>query len=248
MDSDEQYIQKFNEIFTEAVNCRLRSIHPIGFELSGGFDSSSVVCTANKIINNNNLNLDINTFSYVFDDFPDVDERYYINKVLDSSEMNHNFVYGDHVSPLEKIDIILEQQEQPFYTPNISIILNLRQKMNEKNIRILLSGDGGDELVSQSTTYLNELAVDLHWKKLFTEIYEMSNHRNTNFYKNFLIYFIFPLIPKKIKKLATFNKKNDMFTKDGTAILNQKFMDKLGGKKYLNDLTGTSMKMLTQKN
>ncbi len=46
MDSDEEYIKAFREIFTEAVNCRLRSAFPIGFELSGGLDSSSVVCMA----------------------------------------------------------------------------------------------------------------------------------------------------------------------------------------------------------
>ena len=234
--SDEQYVQKFREIFTEAVNCRLRSAYPIGFELSGGLDSSSVVCTASDIINNNDLDLDINTFSYVFDDFPDVDERYYINKVLNSSEINHYFVYGDNISPLEKINEILEEQEQPFYTPNMSIIWKLRKRMDEKNICILLSGDGGDELVSQGASYLNELAVDIHWKKLFKEIYQMSKNRNTSLYKNFLIYFIFPLVPERIKKLVTFKRKKDIFTEDGTIILNKEFIDSLGGKEYLKNL------------
>lgn len=236
MDSDEEYALKFREIFTEAVQCRLRSAYPIGFELSGGLDSSSVVCMAREIIEKKKLKLNLSTFSYVFDDFPEVDERYYINKVLDSFGINHHFIYGDNISTLKNMDTILWQQEQPFYTPNMSIIWNLRRKMNEKNIRVLLSGDGGDELVSQSTGYLNELAVTMHWKKLFTEIYEMSKHRNINLYKLFFIHFIFPLIPEQFKKIITYKRKKDMFTKDGTFILNQEFINRLGGEKYLKDL------------
>ena len=48
MDSDEDYANAFREIFDEAVKCRLRSAYPIGFELSGGLDSSSIVNTAKK--------------------------------------------------------------------------------------------------------------------------------------------------------------------------------------------------------
>ena len=44
MNSEEEYVKKFLKIFTEAVKCRLRSSFPLGFELSGGLDSSSVVC------------------------------------------------------------------------------------------------------------------------------------------------------------------------------------------------------------
>jgi asparagine synthase (glutamine-hydrolysing) len=47
--SDEEYAQKFREIFTEAVRCRLRSAFPVGSTLSGGLDSSSIVCVARKL-------------------------------------------------------------------------------------------------------------------------------------------------------------------------------------------------------
>ncbi len=53
MNSEEEYIKSFLEIFIEAIKCRLRSAFPIGFELSGGLDSSSVVCMAKKILNEN---------------------------------------------------------------------------------------------------------------------------------------------------------------------------------------------------
>ena len=49
IDSEEEYIKAFKDIFSEAIECRLRSAYPVGFELSGGLDSSSVVCMAKKI-------------------------------------------------------------------------------------------------------------------------------------------------------------------------------------------------------
>ena len=69
MNSEEDYIQSFLNIFTEAVKCRLRSAFPIGFELSGGLDSSSVVCVAKKILKNNQNFNDIKTFSMIFNKY-----------------------------------------------------------------------------------------------------------------------------------------------------------------------------------
>ena len=42
--SDAEYAEAFREIFEDAVKCRLRSAYPVGTELSGGLDSSSVTC------------------------------------------------------------------------------------------------------------------------------------------------------------------------------------------------------------
>ena len=46
---DDDYAEHFKEVFSEAVRCCLRSHRPIGAYLSGGLDSSSVVCMAQTI-------------------------------------------------------------------------------------------------------------------------------------------------------------------------------------------------------
>ena len=50
LESDEAYAEAFRDIFTEAVRCRLRTAFPIGSQLSGGLDSSSVTCMAWKLL------------------------------------------------------------------------------------------------------------------------------------------------------------------------------------------------------
>jgi len=48
--TDEECLEEFRSVFTEAVACRLRSPHPIGAFLSGGLDSSSVACVAARLL------------------------------------------------------------------------------------------------------------------------------------------------------------------------------------------------------
>lgn len=47
---DEDYVTAFQELFEEAVRCRLRTIHPIGSHLSSGWDSSSVASVAAMLL------------------------------------------------------------------------------------------------------------------------------------------------------------------------------------------------------
>ena len=107
MDSDEEYFKAYQEIFTEAVNCRLRSAFPIGSDLSGGLDSSSVVCMAKQLLDKKKSKTKLETFSQVFDYFKESDERYYINKVLDFIKIKPNFIKSDNINPLDNMDTIL---------------------------------------------------------------------------------------------------------------------------------------------
>lgn len=53
LSSDDEYAKTFRDIFKEAVHCRLRSAFPIGSMLSGGLDSSSIVCMARQLLSQN---------------------------------------------------------------------------------------------------------------------------------------------------------------------------------------------------
>ncbi|WP_048190977.1 lasso peptide isopeptide bond-forming cyclase [Methanobacterium sp. SMA-27] len=200
LDSDEEYIQRFQDIFAEAIQCRLRSAFPIGFELSGGLDSSSVVCMAKDISKNVHSNLtNINTFSMIFNDFPQVDESYYIKSVTDACEANPQLIISDKISPLEKIESILWHQEQPFYTPNMAILCNMYKTMKEDNIRIVLGGNGGDETVSHGKNYLRDLATSMQWKKLIREINGYSKRVNIGIFNLIIKEVLIPLTPIFLK-------------------------------------------------
>lgn len=228
LDSEEEYIDRYRDLFQEAVNCRLRSAYPIGFQLSGGLDSSSVLCMAKEICKNKNLEKEINSFSIVFNGLP-CDERFYINKVTSKSEIKSNFVFSDKISPLYEFDKILRYQEQPIRTPTIALIWNLCKKMQEKNIRVVLGGEGGDMVTSHGQNYFKDLAVSGKWKKLLSELYSYSNNTNQNSWGVFKNKVILPLIPDYIKKKGLYEDKSEI------SILNKDFARKINAKEYWNN-------------
>ena len=108
--SDEEYAAAYREIFTEAVRCRLRSAFPLGSHLSGGLDSSSVTCVARKLSQQTNTAL-WHTFSNIFEDVPQCDERPFINAVLAQRGYIPHYIHADHLSPLMDLERVFWHQK-----------------------------------------------------------------------------------------------------------------------------------------
>ena len=76
-----QVIEEYLHTLEEVVKCRLRSRSPVGIELSGGLDSSAVASIAARATKGSGPNL--HTFSEIFEEVPEVNERDRIQTVLD---------------------------------------------------------------------------------------------------------------------------------------------------------------------
>ena len=230
-DSDEDYADAFYEIFAEAVKCRLRSYIPIGVMLSGGLDSSSVACMARKLNIENKFQDNIQSFSFIFDDYPTIDERYYIKKVLDKGGIKPYFIKCDEINPLKKIDDKLKWYDQPLSTYHRSLVHESGKMIQKNGLRVILTGEGGDQVVSHGIGFLEELLITFQWKKLINNIKNMSKVRNVNKYKLFLrtIFYLAKYYLLKWPKLYYFLKKEDR-------ILNKNFLTRLGFNNILNGL------------
>ncbi len=217
LESDEEYAKAFTEIFFKAVECRLRSHMPVGSELSGGIDSSSIVCMAEKIFSETKSAnpTKIKTFSRIFDETPESDERFYIKKVISREFIEPNFVNVDQISPLEDIENILWHQDQPFYTPHMTKQIKTYKEIKKKGVRVLLSGQGGDQNVSMGTKYIRELAVTFNLKKLWSEISGRSKNFNEPKLKIMFDKVLFPSLPYFLKKIIriVLNKDNLILSK-----------------------------------
>ena len=94
--SDGEYAEHFRELFFEAVRCRLRSTRPIAALLSGGLDSSSIVCAAESIRKSTKtVQPPLETFSMVFDRLSSCDERPFMDEVLRRYGSKANFHIAD---------------------------------------------------------------------------------------------------------------------------------------------------------
>jgi asparagine synthase (glutamine-hydrolysing) len=168
--SDQEYADKFREIFTEAVRCRLRSAVPLGTMLSGGLDSSSITCTARRIMTENSNHEQLPTFSAIFDEVKECDEQPYINAVLSQGGYKPNYIYGDKLSPLTDIEKVLWHQDEPLYAFNLFLNMGLYDVAQKKGIRVILDGFDGDSTISHGVGYLRDLARQGKWFTLYREI------------------------------------------------------------------------------
>ncbi len=146
--SYEEQKEMFRELFFDACKIRMRSDVTIGTALSGGLDSSAVICTMaeiNKNKNQNDTQLD-NQHAFVAS-FPGtaIDETKYAKTVTDFLNINAEFVVID---PLKDIDSIFYKTylfEEIFYAPVIPFI-QLYGSIKQYNVTVSIDGHGADEL------------------------------------------------------------------------------------------------------
>lgn len=167
---DRDYAEGFRERFTEAVRCRLPSSHPVGSLLSGGLDSSAITCVAQDLLAQEG-DRRLTTFSAVFDEVTQCDERPFINAVLARNGLEPHYVHGDQMSPLVDLDRVLWHQDEPLYSFNLFLNWGLYAAANRQGVRVLLDGFDGDTTVSHGAGYLSELAAAGRWLALVREVW-----------------------------------------------------------------------------
>ena len=200
LSSNEEYAEKFRNIFTEAVRCRLRSAFPIGSMLSGGLDSSSIVCVARKLLSQNGGGR-LHTFSAIFDDIPACDERPFINKIIEQGGFEPHYVLADRLSPLIDLEQMFWHQDEPFYAPNLFMHWGLSRAAHKQGVRILLDGIDGDTTVSHGIALLPEMVRRYRWIDLYKEVKGLCKNLNEPPWRIFRNYCVSPLIPTLIRKV-----------------------------------------------
>ena len=144
---DEEYEEHARAELTEAIRCRLRSDRPVFAELSGGLDSSAIVCLGDQIIRQGEVQTQrLETVSHVFDECPTSDERRYIHFV----EAQRQFP-GNHIKD-EDFRLLAQLPEDVTITTPNPVVLSFGfhsgvcQAMDQAGARVLLSGLGGDQM------------------------------------------------------------------------------------------------------
>ncbi|MGE0561844.1 MAG: asparagine synthase (glutamine-hydrolyzing) [Flavobacteriales bacterium] len=158
--SEEQAVETFKNLFRESVQTRLRSDVSVGSSLSGGLDSSSIVCVMNELIDKNN---EQHIFSARFPGFKK-DEGKHIAEVVNFC--NHARIIQHEVFPtedsmLKNLRKIMYHQGQPFVSASIAAQFEVMKLASDSNVKVLLDGQGADELLagysSSFDSYLRQL-------------------------------------------------------------------------------------------
>jgi asparagine synthase (glutamine-hydrolysing) len=132
--------QKVSDYLEQAVKRQLVSDVPVGIFLSGGIDSSAITAYASKHYHGK-----ISTYSVGFDDPMFKDERPKAKKVAAHYGTNHHELYISGTDVQFVIEDLIDHHGVPFFDA-ANIPLYLMAKEVSKDVKVVLQGDGGDEV------------------------------------------------------------------------------------------------------
>lgn len=157
--TDEQYEADFLDRFKAAVGAPLRSDLPVCADLSGGLDSSAIVCATDQLIASGTVSApELHAVSQVTQGSPSSDERKWIRCVEEyRGRVGHHIFEDDYplLSLLSVANAFRTLNPLLFCAAQHRAIRDLMQKLNS---RVLLSGLGGDEITCGNPDPSPELA------------------------------------------------------------------------------------------
>lgn len=139
--SQSELISQGKALLENSTKIRLRSDVPLAISLSGGVDSSSIAAIASKEVDN------LMAFSYGAPDHPK-SEGPVINKFAKDKNISVEYIHHSYTAQeMGNIyDQTMEAQESPFLGLSIIAQHEVYKKVKESNIKVLLGGQGGDEI------------------------------------------------------------------------------------------------------
>lgn len=136
-------IPRIRELFMDAVRIRLRSDVPVGVCLSGGLDSSSIYRSMQSL----NGRDSINTFTAKYDD-PRFDEVEFVRYLIDVLNGSNHFAQPTPQSFLQSVTSFIHHHDEPPGSLSMFAAWSVMEAAREHNVKVLLNGQGGDELFS----------------------------------------------------------------------------------------------------
>ncbi|MBB6331486.1 asparagine synthase (glutamine-hydrolyzing) [Chryseobacterium sediminis] len=139
--SPSELILQGKTLLENSTKIRLRSDVPLAISLSGGVDSSSIAAITSKEVDH------LMAFSYGAPDHPK-SEGPIINKFAKDKNINVEYVHHSYTAnEMGNIyDQTMQAQESPFLGLSIIAQHEVYKQVKERNIKVLLGGQGGDEI------------------------------------------------------------------------------------------------------
>jgi asparagine synthase (glutamine-hydrolysing) len=224
--NENDIIDELAQLLDDSVQLRLRSDVPLGAFLSGGVDSSVVVGTASKYVDR------LQTFSIGFNE-ESFNELPYANKVAAIFNTNH---ITETVTPsfFDLLPKTIWHNDNPH--GDVSFLPTyVLSELSSRHVRVVLTGDGGDELFGGYDKYLKFAAMNNTEEDLYRAYYEDTS--------------VFSMNEKQLLFSEKF--KNDVCNIDSFYIVNDLFKQanaKTNGADPMNAILYSEIKMLLDGN
>lgn len=143
------FVDHLAGLIEDATRMHLRSDVPLGAHLSGGLDSSAIVCLASDLLKGER----IKTFTGAFPEGPQFDETGYAKAVaaFAGTDYHEIFIQGSELS--EVLPKLMYYMDEPLAGPGV-IPQYYVSKLAAQHVKVVLGGQGGDELFIGYARYL----------------------------------------------------------------------------------------------
>jgi len=190
----------FKGLFRDSIRLRLRSDVEIGTCLSGGLDSSSIVCNLKEF--GSKFTERFKSFSVVFDD-PSIDESPYIHEVIRCGNFDGYFITPTVDDLINDVVKLITQQEEPFGGTSIFAQWCVMKLAHKYNVKVLLDGQGGDELLGGYPFFFAYLFLEKLKKKEVTRLFsEIKGYRRNFREQDAFLMIILLMLPDFLKAKA----------------------------------------------
>ncbi|HWK88605.1 MAG TPA: asparagine synthase-related protein, partial [Longimicrobium sp.] len=150
---------RFRELLVDSVKLRLRADVPVGSCLSGGLDSSSIVCAMDALLQARGGGVQ-KTFSACSPN-PRYDEREYIDEVVRATSVEPHYVYPEMEGAFQSLDALTWHQDEPFSSTSIYAQWHVFRLARENGVVVMLDGQGSDEQLAGYHTFFAPLFAGL---------------------------------------------------------------------------------------
>lgn len=197
--TDADYFAYYRGLFEECVRRTSRSHRPLAVEVSGGLDSSAVMCMADRLRRSGRLEAPgLAGFTLSFDDPNAARDLPFARAVA-----RHTGMPVEEVPPTLPALAAFEDYARRFCDfpgyPNAAMFAALRARAAAAGCRVVLTGEGGDEYLAGSHLYYAEELRARAWPRLAAFLrHEISTGGWWRAARRLLGYGVLPHLPEAV--------------------------------------------------
>lgn len=195
-----QAAEAVREQFLHNVRLHLRSDVPLGAALSGGIDSSAVVCAMRHV----EPDAPIHTFSYIAQD-SDLSEERWVDMVNQAVGGISHKVHATADELVRDIDRLVAAQGEPFGSTSIYAQYRVFELAKQKGMTVVLEGQGADELLAGYWGYPGHRMMSLMEEGRYREMLAFARNWGawpTRSHRRAWMYFAHTALPNGLHALA----------------------------------------------
>lgn len=156
--SDAEFVEQWYEKFKESVRLRLMADVPLGMFLSGGIDSSAIAAVMSEMVSE-----PIKTFSVGFAE-REANEFKYARMVSEKFKTEHHEITITPEQFFEKLPKLIWHEDEPLGFV-ASVPLYFVSELAQKHVKVVLTGEGSDEIMAGYARYYKALKLLEYGKK-----------------------------------------------------------------------------------